>query len=115
MAPNLHSPAIEPRGSRARRDERIIDVPKQPGFSEWIDNELQDLRRMRDELRVQTHLAKAEVRDRWQALERTFGSLEQRAKRTSRAAEQPLQQIEADLRKLAGDLREGYRRIRDAI
>lgn len=83
-------------------------------FSEWLKQETQDLRRIRDELRVKAHLAKAEMRERWDGLEKAFQTLEQRAKRASRAAEQPMQQIEADVRKLARDLREGYRRIRDA-
>jgi len=90
-------------------------VTKNPDFSAWLEGEMQDLRRMRDELRVQTHLAKAEMRSRWEGLEKSFASLEQHAKRTSRAAEQSARQLEVDLRKLAKDLREGYRRIRDAI
>jgi CBS domain-containing protein len=95
--------------------ERTIDVPKSSSFSEWIKNEVQDLRRIRDELRVKAHLGKAEVRDRWDGLERALEALEQRAKRTSRAAEQPLQQLEEDARKLARDVRDGYRRIRDSL
>lgn len=94
---------------------RTIDMSKSSSFSEWMEREVQDLRRMRDELRVQTHLGRAELRERWDALERALESLEQRAKRASRAADQPLQQLEEDVRKLASDLREGYRRIRDAV
>ena len=81
----------------------------------WLTWELEDLRRMRAELRVQTHLRKAEVRERWEALERSLETLEGKAKRASRAAEQPLRQLERDLRKLAADLRDGYLQIRDAI
>jgi hypothetical protein len=81
----------------------------------WVKKELDELRRIRDELRVRAHLGKAEVRDRWETLERGFAALESRAKRTSRAAEEPLRKVEKDLRKLAKDLRDGYRQIRDAI
>jgi hypothetical protein len=70
---------------------------------------------MRDELRVQTHLGKAEVRDRWEGLERTLDALESKVKHATRLAEEPLRQVERDLRKLATDLRDGYRQIRDAI
>jgi hypothetical protein len=84
-------------------------------FKDWLKKETEDLRRVRDELRVQAHLGKAEMRTRWEALERMFEVLENKAKRTSRAAEQPLHQLEQDLRKVASDLREGYRQIRDAI
>jgi CBS domain-containing protein len=101
-------------GEGSELDGRTIDVSKDAGFSEWIQAELNDLRRTRDELRVQAHLGKAEMRERWKALEQAFATLEQRARHTARAAEQPLQQIQDDLRKLARDLREGYQRIRDA-
>jgi CBS domain-containing protein len=84
-------------------------------LGEWVHHELTELRRMRDELRVQTHLGKAEVRDRWEALERTLNALESKVKHATRVAEEPLRQAERDLRKLAADLRDGYRRIRDAI
>ena len=94
---------------------RTVDVTKNASFSEWLQGEVDDLRRVRDELRVQAHLGKAEMRERWEALDRALQALERRAKRTSRAAEQPLQQLEDDVRKLARDLRDGYRRIREAI
>jgi predicted nucleic acid-binding Zn-ribbon protein len=84
-------------------------------FTGWVERELDDLRRMRDELRVQAHLGKREMRERWEALERSMDELDKKAKRASRAAEPALRQLEQDVRKLATDLRDGYRRIRDAI
>ena len=98
--------------TETRREEEVLE---ESDFTGWVKRELTELRRMRDELRVQAHLGKAEVRRRWEALERTFESLEGKAKRTSRAAEEPMRQLEQDLRKLVSDLREGYRQIRDAI
>jgi CBS domain-containing protein len=103
---------------RESRTGRTIDVSEKPDegdFKGWVKRELGDLRRMRDELRVQAHLGKKEVQGRWEALERSFDALESKAKRASRAAEGPLRELEKDLRKLAADLRDGYRRIRDAI
>jgi CBS domain-containing protein len=102
-------------GEEPQTSGRTIDVPKTASFSEWVEREVQDLRRVRDELRVRAHLGKVELRERWEALEQAFETLEQRAKRTSRAAEQPLQQLEEDVRKLVRDLRDGYRRIREAL
>jgi hypothetical protein len=84
-------------------------------FSDWLKRESQDLRRIRDELKVQIHLGKAEARERWEGLERALKTLESKAKRTSRAAEQPLRQLEEDARKLVKDLREGYRQVRDTL
>ena len=84
-------------------------------FKVWVKRELDDLRRIRDELRVQAHLGRAEMRERWEALERSLDELDGRAKRASRAAEPAVRELEKDVRKLATDLRDGYRRIRDAI
>jgi CBS domain-containing protein len=84
-------------------------------FSDWIRGEIDDLRRMRDELNVQAHLARAELRDGWEQLEKGIRDLEQHGKRVVRAAEEPLRELEADARKLARDLRDGFRRIRDAV
>ena len=94
---------------------REIDVTKSNNLSDWIERELQDLRRLRDELKVRVHLGKAEARDRWEKLERALHTLETRAKRTSRAAEEPVRKLEQDLRELVKDLREGYRQIRDSV
>jgi CBS domain-containing membrane protein len=102
-------------GEGAEEEGRTTDVSTSSEFWDWIKREVEDLRGMRDELRVQAHLAKAEVRDRWEALDRKLEALESRAKRTTRALEQPLQELEKDARKLAQDLREGYRRFRDSI
>lgn len=100
---------------RAEETGRTIDVSANSDLKGWLKRELEDVRRMRDELRVQAHLGKAEVRERWETLERALETLESKAKRASRAAEEPLHQLEQDARKLVKDLREGYRQIRDAI
>jgi CBS domain-containing protein len=92
-----------------------IDVTKTNQLSDWVEREVQDLRRLRDELKVRVHLGKAEARERWEKLERALHTLESKAKRTSRAAEEPLRKLEQDLRELAKDLREGYRQIRDSV
>jgi len=97
------------------RAEKGTDAAQHTGFSEWLEEELNDLRRMRDELRIQAHLGKAEMRDRWDALEGALETLEQHAKRVASAAERPLHRLETDVRKLARDLREAYRRIREPI
>ena len=90
-------------------------MSKESDFSKWIQGELDDLRRIRDELEVQAHLGKAEMRSAWEKLEDRLGELERHRKQIARAAEEPLQKLEADARQLARDLREGFRRIRDSI
>ena len=41
-----------------------------------IQGEMDDLKRIRDELRVQGHLAKAEAKDLWQRMEQTWTAVE---------------------------------------
>jgi hypothetical protein len=98
--------------SESRKENAVFEKSE---FKGWVKRELDDLRRMRDELRVQAHLGRAEVRERWEALERSLEELDSKAKRASHAAEPALRQLEQDVRRLATDLRDGYRRIRDAV
>jgi CBS domain-containing protein len=100
-----------------RADEEVEAVDEKPGseFWAWIDRELVELRRVREELALQVHLGKAEAKDRWKTLERSFEALEGRVRRASRAAGEPMQQLRDDARRLAHDLREGYRKIRDSL
>ena len=43
-------------------------------FEGWVKREVDELRRTRDELRVKAHLGRAELRDRWEALERSLST-----------------------------------------
>jgi CBS domain-containing protein len=96
-------------------EDAAIEVNVRKDLPDWIETEINDLRRVRDELRVKVHLAKAEARDRWDELEDGLQALERRVKRTSRAAEEPLRKLESDVRRLVDDLRDGFKRIRDSI
>ena len=84
-------------------------------ITNWFHEELEELRRIRDELRVQVHLGGAELRDAWDKLEETYQELEQRGTRVARAAQEPMRELGDDARNLARHLRDGYRRIREAI
>jgi len=105
----------EVSAQRQTQKQGESDVSEESRFSKWIQSETEDLKRMRDELRVQAHLGKAEMRESWETLEHSLESLQKHARRIARAAEGPMEELESDTRKLAEDLREGYRRIRDAI
>ena len=80
-----------------------------------IEQEIEDLRQVRDELRLQMHLAKSEVKDLWEGLELKLQGLESRARRFSRQAEEPLEDVAAAARVLLDEIRQGYRRIREAL
>ena len=80
-----------------------------------IEEELESLRRTRDELRVQVHLAKADAKDRWEQLEKKFSEAEGKVRFIAREAKEPLQDVRDAARQLLREIRSGYEHIRDAL
>lgn len=80
-----------------------------------IQREIDELRRVRDELKVRIHLAKAEAKDRWDELEIQFRRLESKAHQIAQASEAPLRDVGDAARILVDKIREGYRRIRESL
>jgi CBS domain-containing membrane protein len=80
-----------------------------------VQREIDNLRRLRDELRVQIHLGKAEARDLWNDLEERWSELEGRAQALADRAEEPLEDIAAAAELVVEEVREGYRRVRDLL
>jgi len=98
-------------GALAKSKEETI-------MSEWkerFEKELDEVRRVRDELNVRVHLAKAEVKDRWNELEHAFHKLEAKGRQVAQASEEPLRDVRDAARLLIDQVREGYRRIREAL
>jgi CBS domain-containing protein len=83
--------------------------------SEPMHEELESLRRARDELRLQIHLAKADAKDLWEQVERKYHEAESRLKVLSREAEEPVHEMADALKLLLEEVREGYRRVRRAL
>jgi predicted nuclease with TOPRIM domain len=73
---------------------------------------VEDLKTHRDELRVRLHLAKAEVRDEWERLEREWEHLRGRMEAMGREAGRTSEDVAAALHLAADDLRKGYQRVR---
>ena len=84
-------------------------------LGEKIEEELETLRRSRDELRLQIHLAKADAKDRWEELECKFYEVERKAKYIAREAQVPLEEIRVAARQLLREIRSGYEHLRDAL
>ena len=80
-----------------------------------LSQELEALRRTRDELRVKIHLGAADARDLWERLESRYHELEGKARLVAREAEEPLHEVGEAARQLVREIREGYRRLRDAL
>jgi uncharacterized protein YoxC len=84
-------------------------------IEEKLSEELDELKRIRDEIRVQIRLGKAEAKDLWERSEEKIGELESKVKSISNQAEQPLHDIGDAAKLLVDEIREGFKRIRDAI
>ncbi len=84
-------------------------------IAEKISGELDELRRLRDELRVQIHLGTAETRDLWEQTEERFGRLESRFKEVKRDVKGPLEDVGEATRQLLDEIGNAYREIRKAL
>ncbi|MGE0862066.1 MAG: hypothetical protein AB7I01_24360 [Gammaproteobacteria bacterium] len=76
---------------------------------------LESLRTERDELRVRMYLARAEVRDEWQALEQRWEHFESRVRAAAAAAQSAGAEVGGAVDLLAAELRKGYTRVRQAM
>lgn len=80
-----------------------------------VDKILDDLRTQRDELRVRMHLAKAEVREEWESLEKQWQHVESKLERTAGAAKDSAEDVGAALSQVAEELGAAYKRIRKTL
>ncbi len=96
-------------------DAPDLEIAEEGGdaLGRWVEAEFEGVRRARDELRVQAHLAKAEARDLWKELEHKFQDAESKVKLVLREAEGPAEDIAEAAGQLLRELRDGYRRLRD--
>jgi hypothetical protein len=84
-------------------------------YKETLERELALLTKMRDELKVQMHLAKADAKDEWAKLEKNWLSVQDELKRVSGDAKEPLKELGAAARGLVGELKTGYERIKNSL
>ena len=75
-------------------------------------DEVETLRRLRDELRVQVNLAAKDLRDRFESAEKHWEDLEARLKQLGRETKEPLEHIEEAGKQLASQIRDAYHDIR---
>lgn len=75
-----------------------------------LDDLLDDLKRRRDELRLQMHLASKELRDEWDELEDKMDEFRRRAQ-----FEETGKGVGSALESLGHELKLGYDRLRKAV
>ena len=82
---------------------------------ETVAHEFSQLAAARDELRVQMRLARAEARDEWDRLERTWEQVETEFKHLGDHAKAPAKEISAAARTLMTELKRSYERVKAEI
>lgn len=80
-----------------------------------VETIVEQLRQQRDELRLKLHLAKAEVRDVWDDLERKWEHLRARLPLMREAVSESSKDVAAAARLLAEEIRHGYERLRKTL
>jgi uncharacterized protein YoxC len=80
-----------------------------------LNEELEELRRMRDEMRVQAHLGKAEAKEVWERNEARLKDAEQKLEGVAHIAEDALEEVGAAVKLVLTEIRDGYKKIRSAL
>lgn len=75
-----------------------------------IASQLEELKTLRDEIRLELHLASMELRDEWQRIERELPDRSRAAEQIRDAASGGLNLLLGQLRRFQAKLREGTRK-----
>jgi hypothetical protein len=83
--------------------------------SKRFQEEMDRLRELRDELRVKLQLGRAELRDRFDELEKSWHQLEGRLKVAREGARADAENVREAARLLARELRDSYEHLRQRL
>jgi hypothetical protein len=84
-------------------------------LTDRLSEELEALRQLRDEFRVQMELGRAEARKRWEELEEDWQHLEGRLRLMRNESKGELEDIGETVRVLLRQIRDGYRHLRSLL
>jgi hypothetical protein len=80
-----------------------------------LRDEVERLEQLRDELRVQAHLFKADLKSEYEDLEDKYEELRRDAHPVRRAAEETVEEVSDATRLLFDTVMDGFKRIRKAL
>ena len=84
-------------------------------MSDTETHDFDAIKRTRDEIRLQLHLARAELLEEWEHAETRFNRLEGEVQRLRETAAPPAKELKHAVTELAKDVGETYGRILDAL
>ncbi len=76
-----------------------------------IDEMIENLKQERDELQVKLHLAKLDVSEEWEKLEKKLAKLESKARELGGATVEASKDIGAATKLLGEEIRDGFKKI----
>jgi hypothetical protein len=82
---------------------------------ERFEEMVSSLKQMRDELKVQIHLGKAEAKEEWEKLEEKWQELKARGEPVAEAVEESAKDLGSALELVGGELKAGYERIKKLL
>jgi uncharacterized coiled-coil DUF342 family protein len=77
----------------------------------FLSNLIRDIRQERDELALQIHLGKQELKDEWDALDEKLSQLNHRFDPLKDAVGETGEDVWDSLKLVAGELQEGFHRV----
>jgi hypothetical protein len=85
------------------------------GQKEQIEEMVSTLKQLRDELKVQIHLGKAEAKDEWERLEEKWQQFKGHSRSVAEAAGESAKNVSSALEIVGEELKSGYDRIRKLL
>lgn len=82
---------------------------------ERLEQELEDLRTTRDELRVRVHLGKMGAEEQWEQIERQWHHLESRLKIVGETGREIAEDVGEAASHAIAEIKEGYSRLRKML
>jgi hypothetical protein len=82
---------------------------------ERLEEMVSSLKQIRDELKVQIHLGKAEAKDEWEKLEEKWQELKAHKETVAEAVEESAKDVGSALELVGGELKAGYERIKKLL
>jgi hypothetical protein len=81
----------------------------------FLQQEMNRLAEIRDEMRFQLQLARADLQGEWNKLEITWERVQVELQRVANHTKEPVQNIGAAAKQLLDELKQGYERVRSQL
>jgi hypothetical protein len=82
---------------------------------EWLTREVAGLRQMRDEMKLQAHLGKADAKDAWEDVEKRWQHLEGRLRVLRDASKEEFAEVADAAKLLIEEIRRGYQHVKKLV